>query len=231
MNRFRPGLLIAFIVLAVVAIASAVYFYSRGAGSPPPVPGSTQTGSLQIGGPFALTAQDGRRVTDRDFRGRHMLVYFGYTHCPDMCPLGLETVTQALDAMPPDLAAKVQPLFVTVDPARDTPEIMREYAAHFHPRLLALTGSEEDVAAMLKAYRVYAGKAGDHHRHGSGGGAAGSAAAGSASADYAVDHSAFTYVMGPDGYYVAHFSHGTGPEEMAKRLAAIVGGGAAAATS
>ncbi len=204
----RSRLVIAFVVFIVIAVAGAMYWYSRGAGTPPPTPGATTTGEALIGGPFSLVAQDGRRVTEGDLKGRFAVVYFGYTHCPDMCPLGLETVTRAVELLPQPAAERVQPVFVTVDPARDTPEVMRAYAASFHPRLLALTGSEAEVQGALKAYRVYARKAEN---------------APAGEAEYLVDHSTFTYVMGPDGRYVAHFSHGTTAEEMAKRLGALLG--------
>ena len=203
----RQGLIAAFLVFIVIAVGGALYFF-RAAGTPPLTPGApTTTGEALIGGPFSLVAQDGRRVTDGDLRGRHMLVYFGYTHCPDMCPLGLETLTRAMDLLPPAAAERVQPVFITFDPARDTPEAMRAFAESFHPRLLALTGSEAEVQGALKAYRVYARKADDANAGG----------------EYLVDHSTFTYVMGPDGRYLAHFSHGTTPEDMAKRLGVLLG--------
>jgi protein SCO1/2 len=109
---------------------------------------------LPFGGPFALVDHDGRPRRDTDFRGRHLLVYFGYTSCPDLCPLGLDTIAQALDLLGPRADA-VQPVFVTVDPARDTPEVLREYVASFDARLLGLTGSEADIRAVAKAYRVH----------------------------------------------------------------------------
>lgn len=206
----RPGMLIAFLILAAVAIASAVYFYMDFAEGPDAAPAPVQTGRVDIGGPFALTDQEGRPVTDADLRGRYALVYFGYTSCPDMCPLGLQRMTEALERLPADVAAKVLPVFVTVDPARDTPEVLREYAAAFHPRLLALGGDQAAVDAALKAYRVYARK-------------------GDAQADggYPVDHTTITYLMDPAGEYAAHFSHGATPEEMAERIAAVVAEGPA----
>jgi protein SCO1/2 len=109
---------------------------------------------LPFGGPFALVDHDGRPRRDTDFRGRHLLVYFGYTSCPDLCPLGLDTIAQALDLLGPRADA-VQPVFVTVDPARDTPEVLREYVASFDARLLGLTGSEADIRSVTKAYRVH----------------------------------------------------------------------------
>jgi protein SCO1/2 len=213
----RPRLLTAFIILAIVVILSAVYFYMKGAASPPPTPGvNTSSSGPSIGGPFALVDQDGKRVTDQDFRGRFMLVYFGYTHCPDQCPLGLETLTKALEEMPAEAAGKVQPLFVTVDPERDTPAVMKDYVANVYPRLIGLTGSPDEVTGVVKSYRMYVKK---NEPEKAGG-------------DYLVDHTAFTFLMGKDGRYLAHFSAGTTAEEMAKRTTALVDGdGGSSATS
>ena len=168
---------------------------------------ATQQGPVPIGGPFTLTDQTGKRVTAEDFRGRFMLVYFGYTFCPDICPLGLQTIAQAYDELPPELQDRVVPVFITVDPARDTVEVVRDYVQLFHPRLVGLTGSEAEIGGTLRAWRVYARKA---------------EAKGGA---YLVDHSTFTYLMDREGRYLAHFGHGTTPEEMAKRLAELVGSG------
>lgn len=200
----RPRLLIAFIVLAVVAVAAGIYFYIQGAATPPTAP-ATQTGQPLIGGPFTLTSQNGERVSDGQFRGRFMLVYFGYTHCPDVCPMGLETITQALSELPPEAAARIQPLFITLDPERDTAPVLKDYITSFDPRLIALTGSPAEIEAVTRAYKVYSRKADAQ-----------------AGGEYLMDHSTFTYVMGPDGGYASHFSHGTTPEEMARRLATLV---------
>ncbi len=170
---------------------------------------ATQQGPVPIGGPFTLTDQTGKRVTAEDFRGRFMLVYFGYTFCPDICPLGLQTVAQTLDELLPELQERVVPVFITVDPARDTVEVVRDYVRLFHPRLVGLTGSEAEIADALRAWRVYARKA-----EATGGDGA-----------YLVDHSTFTYLMDREGRYLAHFGHGTTPEEMAKRLTELVGPG------
>lgn len=157
-------------------------------------------GVAAIGGPFSLVDQNGVRRTDADFRGQIMLVFFGFTHCPDICPTGLQTVTDALDALGAD-AAKVTPVFVTVDPARDSVEQMKAYAANFHPRLVALTGSEAEVAEAARAYRIYYAqvKADD-----------------AAPGEYTMDHSALIYVMGPDGAYLTHFT----PEDTAETIVA-----------
>lgn len=170
---------------------------------------SDQQGAVPIGGPFTLTDQTGRRVTEADYRGRLMLVYFGYTFCPDVCPLGLQTVAAALDELPADVQDQVVPLFITVDPERDTVPVMRDYVAAFHPRLVGLTGSEADVAATLRAYRVYASRS----------------AAPAGDDGYLVDHSTFTYLMDRQGRYLAHFGHDTTPDAMAKRIAELVAAG------
>jgi protein SCO1/2 len=162
--------------------------------------GSETNGRVSIGGPFSLLDQHGERVTEKDFAGRFMLIYFGYTYCPDFCPLSLSAMTEALDLLDPVEADQVTPVFISVDPARDTVEALADYAPHFHPRLVALTGSDDEVKAAAKAYRVYY------------------AIPAKEDDSYAVDHSTFIYLMGPDGAYRAHFSHNTTPEEIADRL-------------
>ena len=160
---------------------------------------------VTIGGPFTLTDQNGRRVSDEEFRGRLMLVYFGYTFCPDVCPLGLTTIADALDALPPAVQDQVVPVFITVDPERDTAAVLHDYVPQFSPRLIGLTGSEAEIAAALRAYRVYAAKSDAPAPDG----------------DYTVDHSTVTYLMGRDGRYLTHFGHGTTPEDMATSIAKL----------
>ena len=150
----------------------------------PPSPTVT-TGKALIGGPFSLIDQTGQRVTDRDFRGRYMLIYFGYTFCPDVCPASLQVISAALDQLGPD-AGKITPVFITLDPARDTPAKLAEYIKSFHPRLVGLTGSPAEVADAVKAYRVYAKKVPGE----------------SNPADYTMDHSSIVFLMGPDGNLV-----------------------------
>ncbi len=159
--------------------------------------------SPAIGGAFALTDQFGKPRTDADFRGRHMLVFFGFTNCPDICPVELQTMSDALDSLEPQQAAKVTPIFITVDPARDTPQVLRDYVANFHPRLVALTGSAEAIGITAKAYRAYYAKA-------SGKSAPADPAA------YIMDHTAIVYLMGRDGELLAHFSPGTTAAAMAQ---------------
>jgi cytochrome oxidase Cu insertion factor (SCO1/SenC/PrrC family) len=144
------------------------------------------TGTPLIGGPFALTDHTGKRITDKDFAGRYMLVFFGYTFCPDVCPSGLTVISAALDQLGPD-AAQITPVFISIDPARDTPEKMAAYVKSFHPRLVGLTGTPSEIAAAVKVYRVYAKKVADDRNP----------------ADYTMDHSSIVYLMGPNGKLVA----------------------------
>jgi cytochrome oxidase Cu insertion factor (SCO1/SenC/PrrC family) len=169
----------------------------------PPVAQSTTTGKALVGGPFALQDPTGKTVTDADFRGRTLLVFFGYTYCPDVCPATLQVIAAALDKLG-DRADRIAPLFISVDPDRDTPQRMGEYVKSFSPRIIGLTGSTEAINAVKKAYRAFAQKA-----PGSG-------------SDYTVDHSAIIYVMGPDGSYLAHFTPATTVDQMATRLGELV---------
>jgi protein SCO1/2 len=158
---------------------------------------------VSFGGPFALTDQNGVSRRGTDFRGAFLLVQFGYTACPDLCPLGLDTMARALDALGP-AAARVQPLFITVDPARDTVTALAAFVPAFHPRLLGLTGSEAEIATVARAYRVHRRKVlPDPARPD----------------DYLVDHGSFTYLMGPDGGFVTLFPYGTAAEAMAQTIA------------
>ena len=161
---------------------------------------SSQSGGVQIGGPFTLVDGSGKTVTDKDFRGRFMLVYFGYTHCPDVCPTTLSDMGSALDKMPKAARARVAPLFITVDPARDVPAVMGDYAHAFGPDFVGLTGSDAQVAAVEQEYHVYAAK--HPLAHG----------------DYGMDHSSIMYVMGPDGRFLGVISDGAKPAEIAQRL-------------
>lgn len=174
---------------------------------------SVQTmGQANIGGPFTLVDHTGKTVTDQDFRGKFMLIFFGYTFCPDVCPTELNTIAAAMDKLGPP-ADKVVPIFVTVDPQRDTADKLKSYVADFHSRLIGLTGTEEQVGAAARAYRVYYKKVGAEN----------------ASADYLLDHSSFVYLMGPDGKFRAYFPFGTTPEKMVDELRKQLGEEKAAA--
>jgi len=150
-----------------------------------------------VGGPFELTDHTGRIRTERDFRGQLLLVYFGFTYCPDICPADLQAVGLALDRLGNE-AARVQPLFVTVDPERDTAEHLAEYVKLFHPRLIGLTGSLDAIRKAADAYKVYFAKV----------------PIGKEANDYTVDHTAFIYLMDRDGNYLGFFPPGTSADRM-----------------
>lgn len=147
-------------------------------------PATTATGAT-VGGAFTLTDQNGKTITDKDFNGQYRLIYFGFTSCPDVCPLTLREMTDALKLLDPATAAKVTPVFITVDPERDTPAVLKSYVSSFSPRLVGLTGTIKQVQEVENGYKVYAAKA--------------SSPSGS---DYTTNHSAFIYLMGPDGKFI-----------------------------
>ncbi len=167
-------------------------------------PKSTTIGVPSIGGPFELVDHKGRAVRDQDYRGRHMLVMFGYTTCPDVCPTELQLITEVMELLGP-AAAKVQPLMVTIDPERDTVEILADYIGNFHPSIIGLTGNLDRIRAAAKAYRVYFAKG-----------------AVDEDGEYFMDHSSFIYLMGRDGKYLSHFAHSTAPDDMAARILAAI---------
>ena len=145
-----------------------------------------------VGGPFTLVAPDGTTVTDQTYRGKWLLVYFGYTFCPNTCPTTLLEITIALENLGPD-ATKVQPLFITVDPQRDTPDVMAQYTRSFDARIVGLTGDPRQIAAIAQEYGVY------YARHKMGPGAE----------DYVVDHSTYVYLMDSQGKFVRGFDADT----------------------
>jgi protein SCO1/2 len=187
-------------ILLVVGLTAAALAYVL---TPTPAPRNATSGSSLIGGKFTLTDQNGHPYTEANLKGHYSVIYFGYTFCPDVCPTELQNLSQALDLLKPDDLAKVQPIFITVDPERDTPEVMAKYIKAFHPKLIGLTGTPEQVASAEKAYLIYAAKAvvknGDPK-------------------SYLMDHVSILYVMGPDGKNVTHFGPGTPPEKIADTL-------------
>ena len=158
-----------------------------------------------VGGPFRLEDQNGKPFTDQDMMGRPFLVFFGFTHCPDICPAELQVIAQALDKLS-DKAKKVVPIFITLDPERDTPQVMADYLKSFGPNFVGLSGTADDIAAAAKAYHVAHTKIENKDSPG----------------DYTIDHSALVYLMGPDGKYVTHLSYGTSPDELAEKLDKLV---------
>jgi protein SCO1/2 len=162
------------------------------------------TGQATVGGPFRLTDQGGKTVSDADFRGRYMLIYFGYSFCPDVCPTTLGVMTQALEKMGAD-SARIVPIFITVDPARDTPKVLADYMKAFGPNFVGLTGSDQEIKAVEREYRVYAVKRPLGSSNGSGG-------------NYGMDHSSVMYLMGPNGKMVSFYDEAISPDDLAKDL-------------
>jgi protein SCO1/2 len=186
-NRLLVGAAAAAVVLAGLGLAALL-------------PGLGSGGAPGIGGPFTLIDGGGHNVTDRDFHGRWALIYFGYTHCPDACPTTLSAIGGALDRLPAAKRKDFSVLFITVDPARDTPAVVGRYAKAFGPEFVGLTGSQPALASVEQAFRVYA------QRHDLKAG------------DYAMDHSSIIYVMAPDGHFAGLLDDSLSPAEMADRL-------------
>jgi cytochrome oxidase Cu insertion factor (SCO1/SenC/PrrC family) len=191
---------------AVIGMSLAAIFAAPGFLSKTGVIGTT--GKPLVGGPFELVKHTGETVTDKDFRGRYMLIYFGFTYCPDICPSSLQIMTSALEDLDAATLEKITPVFVTVDPERDTPQLMAEYVSNFHPKLIGLTGSQEQVSKAVKAYRVFAQKQ----------------KTGEGADEYTMDHSSFYYLIGPDGNFLTHFNHGVAPGKLAESLKRRVSG-------
>ncbi len=190
MNIVRHGL---FGALALVACSPTPVAPAR-----PPLEGA------RIGGPFSLTDQNGRSVSDRDFAGRYRIMYFGYTFCPDVCPTDVQAIGAALktlEASDPAVAARIVPVFVTVDPARDTPAVLRSFVSAFHPRMVGLTGTPQQIERVKKEFAVFSAQ-GDPSP---GGG-------------YLVNHSRQTYLMDPDGKPIALLPQEQGPKAVADEI-------------
>jgi protein SCO1/2 len=152
-----------------------------------------------VGGPFTLTDSGGRQRSDSDFRGKLMIVYFGYTFCPDVCPADLMAITQALDALG-SAADGVQPIFITVDPERDS-KVLAEYVRAFHKSLIGLTGTPEEIRKVANAYKAFYAKV-----------------PGTRDGDYAIDHTGVIYLMGRNGEYLGFMPPQTGPEKLTEIL-------------
>lgn len=182
--------------LAAQALATLVFLALS---TPGIAAGPAGEGAGDIGGPFTLTDHTGRRVSDTDFRGRYLLVFFGYTFCPDVCPLGLANMAAILDLLGPD-AERIQPLFITLDPERDGVKELGAFVSAFHPRLVGLTGTAEEIADVASAYPVL------YYRVAHPSGA------------YFINHSAQIYLMGPDGAFIGSLDHDAPPEGAAAAI-------------
>ena len=190
----RRSLALTLSVLALLILGASLLLMRLS-----PSDNASRAEAIQIGGPFALTNHRGEPVTEATFAGRHMLIYFGYSFCPDICPTSLQTMAAAYDLLSTEEQAEVLPIYITIDPERDTVEAIADYVSLFHEDMIGLTGSVEQIDAAAGAYRVY------HRKN----------VVEEGSDEYFVDHSSYYYLMGPDGRYVTHFGHEETEEEMA----------------
>jgi protein SCO1/2 len=188
----RLLLIVAAFVTGLVLCLAVVLLLVQRSGMPGTQPSA-------VGGPFSLVDQDGRTVTEQDFRGRPFLVFFGFTHCPDVCPTALFDMSEVLRKLGAD-ADRAAALFITVDPERDTPEVLKNYLSSFDPHLRGLTGNQAAIDAVTKAYRAYARKVPNPD------------------GGYTMDHTALVYLMDKQGRFVAPFSLKRTPEESAAEL-------------
>lgn len=166
-------------------LAPALLLALAACSPPAPVPATPPLAGAKIGGPFTLTNQDGRRVSDRNFAGQYRIFYFGYTFCPDVCPVDVQHIGAALkllDASDPALSARITPIFVSVDPQRDTPPVLRQFVRAFHPRMVGLTGSAAEISAVAKEFAIFYQKQPPTPEGG-----------------YTVDHSRQAYLFSPEG--------------------------------
>jgi cytochrome oxidase Cu insertion factor (SCO1/SenC/PrrC family) len=193
--------LIPYLLLVAAMAAGLIWHESDN------VPGLGRTitsGAVAVGGPFTLTDQNGAKRSSSDFRGKYQLIYFGYSFCPDVCPTTLGVMSQALDKMGID-ADRIVPIFITIDPERDSPAVLKSYMAAFGPRFVGLTGSAGEIIGVEKEYRVYAKK---------------QALAGTS--NYGMDHSSVIYLMGPDGRLVSFYDELISPDALEKDLKAKI---------
>lgn len=192
-NASRVALLLAAFLGGLFLCFGVIIFISGR------VPSPIGQAAAAVGGPFRLEDQNGKPVSDADMKGRPFLVFFGYTHCPDICPTTLFELSQIVRALGPD-ANRAGVLFITVDPERDTPAVMKDYLSNFDPHLRGLTGDQVSIDAAIKAYRVYAKKVPLEN------------------GDYTMDHTAMVYLMDKDGHFVAPFNVSRAPEAEAADL-------------
>lgn len=192
----RLPLIAGIAVAAAIMIGGLVLIFTRGQERIAPPPTVT---AAAVGGPFTLVNAKGETVTEKNFAGKFLMVFFGFTNCPEICPTTLDDMGRTLQAMG-DSAAQVTPIFISVDPERDTPRVVGDYVAFYDTRIVGLTGSPEQVAAAAKAYKVYFQRVDLE-----GGG-------------YTMDHSALIIVMGPDGTFRGLLNHDVAPEEMALQM-------------
>ena len=196
--RPHQAVLLAATAITIAVTAAFVLYGDRD---------SKKYGAAAIGGPFTLSDQLGRSLTEKDLRGSYSLIYFGYTFCPDVCPTGLQVMSNAMDQLQTEMQQKIKPVFITIDPERDTVDQLKSYLGNFHPRIIGLTGTKGQIAQVARAYRVYYAKAKESR----------------GKRDYLMDHSSIIFLMDREGNYISHFTHATAAEDLAETLRLSVG--------
>lgn len=189
-------------LLAAIAVVSYTLLFAP---DPPKTVGARTNGSPMITTRFSLVDQTGKAVTEKDYQDKWKLVFFGFTHCPDVCPTALNTVASVMTSLGTS-ADRLTPIFITVDPTRDTPKVMAEYVSAFDKRIVGLTGTEPQVAKAAKAFRVYYARVQQK----------------SARDGYTMSHSSFMYLMAPNGRFVTHFGHGDKPADIAAKIEKVI---------
>ena len=197
----RPKLIAAAIMI-IAALAIAALALTQW-----PTKGPIGSGTALIGGPFTMVNQKGEMVTEKNFEGHYTIYFFGYTFCPDVCPTELQVLSAALKELGPD-GSKITPVFVSIDPERDKPKIIAEYVANFDSRLVGLTGTPEQLAAMARAFHVFYQKVPNAKD----------------AQNYDMDHSSILYLMGPDGKFAKHFPYTTDAKALALELKSVLQG-------
>jgi protein SCO1 len=204
-KRMSARAILVIVAGLLIGAAAAIAVFPAAQQALLPSSGPVTSGKALIGGPFTLTDATGKRVTDKDYRGRYMLVFFGYTNCPDICPASLQLISAALENLG-SKADRVTPIFISVDPARDTPKKLGDYVKNFNSRFVGLTGTPEEIANVAKAYKVYYKKRPNA----------------SSPNDYAMDHTAIIYLMDPNGEFVTHFTPTTSVDDLTAKLDKIL---------
>lgn len=195
-----PVLSWIFCVLALLGLLAWL-----GSDIAPVTKGGESANKALIGGDFSLIDGQGKTITNKDLRGKYLLVYFGFTHCPDICPTSLLLIQNSLNQLG-DKGKKVTPIFITLDPERDTPEAVGQYVAHFGLNIIGLSGSAAQIKQAAEAYKVYYRKVDEQD----------------SAMGYVIDHSGFMYLMDPDGNYVTHFPHTIAEQSLTDGLAAAI---------
>lgn len=191
----------------VIAIIVMVYaLYQTKTSTCAVVKEGSESGVPLIGGPIKLTTHEGKTFNSDEYKGQYLLVYFGFAFCPDICPTALSNITEALNLLGGD-SRNIQPVFITIDPERDSIESLKAYVKNFHPKTLGLTGSQEDIDKHIKMFKVYVSKLESQDKD---------------DKNYLLDHSSIVYLMGRDGVFLKAFSHETEPQAMASKISEII---------